>query len=223
MFDCSSNKHEHEHEQILPTGEGFIITEMWHQRSGNYKRLLKLLETGKSDKWGTCLSIEELFPRKRWCWQQQIQFSERGSEGAEWRMKREEDLIKTRRIPFVGGEFYIYSQLSEPGLKLSGQQSPERKSSPSCRLLAVPVARRRISPFLPTCPHRAERISMTFSAAPEQLIHDGSLTRSRSGRLLCYTAESQSEAERFVLIEFTQRVFFGCKWIQELRVQGDVP
>lgn len=88
------------------------------------------------------------------------------------------------------------------------QQSPERKSSPSCWLLMVPAACRRISPLLPTCPHRAERISMTFSAAPEQLIHDGSLPRSRSGGLLSYTAESQREAEGFVLVEFTHRVFW---------------
>lgn len=127
-------------------------------------------------------------------------------------MKREEDLIKTRHIPFVGGEFYSYPRLSEPGLKLSSSGAPERKSSPSCRLLTVAAAHRRLSPLLPSYPRRAERTSATCSGAPEQLIHHGSLTGSRSGRLLCYT---QRENLRGLCLQSSHKEGFGCKWTQE--------
>lgn len=131
----------------------------------------------------------------------------RGCRG-KWRMKREEDLIKTRHIPFVGGESLRLPSAQRAWAETFEQRSPERKSSPSCPAShGGSCPRRRLSPRLPTCPRRAERTSC--SGAPEQPIHHGSLTGSRSGRLLCYTAESQRENLRGVcLAESTQRGFW---------------
>lgn len=104
-------------------------------------------------------------------------------------MKREEDLIKTRGIPFVGGEVLHLPSAQQAWAETLEQQSPERKSSPSCQLHLVPAALRRIPPLLPTCPHRAGRISMTFSGRfpmirsqqvrPSSLFYSGGTKRSR--------------------------------------------
>lgn len=127
-------------------------------------------------------------------------------------MKREEDLIKTRHIPFVGGEFYSYPRLSEPGLKLSSSGARRERAPPPAGFSRWQLPAGDSLRFSPPALARAERTSATCSGAPEQLIHHGSLTGSRSGRLLCYT---QREKLRGLCLRSSLKEGFGRKWTQE--------
>lgn len=103
------------------------------------------------------------------------------------------------------------------------QRSPERKSSPSCRLLTVAAARCPETPSASPPPALAEPRGRPRPAAArlEQLIHHGSLTGSRSGRLLCYTAESQRENLRGLCLQSSLKRGF---WVSvDTGGRGDVP